>query len=186
MTNSTAPANSRDELLDPLDRVDVEVVGRLVEQQQIGLATSALASSVRRRQPPDSSLDRPVRRQSQPRDHQLDLLLEAPALFAVEVDGQCPSAARDLGLADGAATPRAARSRRVAGPRTSCSSRATRRPGLAPDRPGVERDFAGDGLQQARLAAAVAADERDPLARLDPQVGVLEERQVPEGQTCPC
>ena len=51
-----------------------------------------------------------------------------------------------------------------------------------PDRPLVERDVAGDGLQQARLAAAVAADQRDPLAGLDAQVGVLEERQMPEGE----
>ena len=37
-------------------------------------------------------------------------------------------------------------------------------------------------FQQAGLAGAVAADERDALAGLDAQVRVLEERQVPEGE----
>ena len=42
--------------LEPADRVDVEMVGRLVEQQQVAArTTSARPSSARRRQPPDSS-----------------------------------------------------------------------------------------------------------------------------------
>ena len=39
-----------------------------------------------------------------------------------------------------------------------------------------------DDLQQARLAGAVAADEADALARLDHQVGVVEQRHVPVGE----
>ena len=54
--------------------------------------------------------------------------------------------------------------------------------GSPPDRPPVERDFAGNRLQQAGLAAAVAADERDPLAGLDPQIGVFEQGQVAKGK----
>jgi hypothetical protein len=54
--------------------------------------------------------------------------------------------------------------------------------GGPPDRPLVEGDLAGNRLQQARLAAAVPADERDPLAGLDPKVGVFEQGQVAKGK----
>ena len=54
--------------------------------------------------------------------------------------------------------------------------------GRAPDRSGVGRGLARDHFQQARLARAVAADERDALARLDAKIGRLEKRQVTEGQ----
>ncbi len=50
-----------------------------------GCETSAFASSVRRRQPPDSSLTLPVRGQSEPRDHELDFLLEPPAVLALQL-----------------------------------------------------------------------------------------------------
>ena len=40
---------------EPADRIDVEVIGRLVEQEQIRAETSALPRSARRRHPPDSS-----------------------------------------------------------------------------------------------------------------------------------
>ena len=65
-------------------------------------------------------------------------------------------------------------------PGTSCSSRAMRTPGAAPDRAAVGRDFAGDDFQQAGFAGAVPADERNALARLDAQIGGFEERQVTE------
>src|SRR5258708_28639363 len=55
-------------------------------------------------------------------------------------------------------------------------------PGRAPDRAAVQRNLAGNGLQKTGLAAAVAADERNPLSRLDAQVRVLEERQMAEGE----
>ena len=44
----------RDErLLEPLERLDVEVVGRLVEQQQVGCRRSARASDARVSSPPE-------------------------------------------------------------------------------------------------------------------------------------
>ena len=58
-----------------------------------GCETSAFASSVRRRQPPDSSLTAPVGRQAEPRDHELDLLLDPPAVLALELLLQPASAA---------------------------------------------------------------------------------------------
>ena len=47
-------------VLEPADGVDVEVVGRLVEQQDVGLANSAWASSTRSFQPGATSLIGPL------------------------------------------------------------------------------------------------------------------------------
>ena len=40
----------------------------------------------------------------------------------------------------------------------------------------------GKDLQQRRLAGAVAADQADALAGLEGEVGVIEQRDMPEGQ----
>ena len=52
----------------------------------------------------------------------------------------------------------------------------------APDRSGVRRDLSGNDFQEAGLAGAVAADERNALTGLDPQIGGVEERQVTKGE----
>ena len=54
-------------------------------------------------------------------------------------------------------------------------------PRLAPDRPAIRCNLAVDELQQRRLPASVAADEGDPLARLDLQRHAIEQREVPVG-----
>jgi hypothetical protein len=41
LTNSSAPPNSEHHLLEPGDRLDVEMIGRLVEQQQVRLPRPA-------------------------------------------------------------------------------------------------------------------------------------------------
>ena len=73
-------------VLQPADRVDVEMVRRLVEEQEIAAReTSALPSSVRRRHPPDSS---PSGRSagSDSRDTTVStLLLEPPAVALLEL-----------------------------------------------------------------------------------------------------
>jgi hypothetical protein len=46
---------TRQELLEPGARLQVEVVGGLVEQQHVGRCSSKLASATRICQPPDSS-----------------------------------------------------------------------------------------------------------------------------------
>src|SRR5690606_41274057 len=40
----------------------------------------------------------------------------------------------------------------------------------------VEHELPGDAAQQRRLAGAVAADQRDPLAGVDREVGAVEQR----------
>ena len=59
-TTSAAPARAHQVLGQPGDALDVEVVGRLVEHQQVGRPTSSAASATRRRSPPDSGADRRV------------------------------------------------------------------------------------------------------------------------------
>src|SRR3954471_8444902 len=54
--------------------------------------------------------------------------------------------------------------------------------GLTPDHTAVEWDRTRDRFQQRRLAGAIAADQRDALAAVDPEVHILEERQGTEGQ----
>ena len=46
----------------------------------------------------------------------------------------------------------------------------------------IERDAAGDHLQQRGLAGAVAADQADALAVLDRQVGAIEQRMQAVGE----
>jgi hypothetical protein len=55
-------------------------------------------------------------------------------------------------------------------------------PGLAPHPAVVGREIAGDDLEQARLAGAVAPDEADPLARLDREARPIEQRDVAVGE----
>ena len=54
--------------------------------------------------------------------------------------------------------------------------------GLTPHRPRVGRQLAADDLQQRRLAGAVAADDRHPLAGVDLQRHIVEQRQMAEGE----
>ena len=65
--------------------------------------------------------------------------------------------------------------------RTSCSSRAIRTAGARQIVPGQAASHLNDP-QQARLSRSVPADECDALAWFDPKVGLVEERQVAEGQ----
>ena len=52
----------------------------------------------------------------------------------------------------------------------------------SPDLTGVRRLLARDHAQQARLARAVAANQADALAGLDPKGRVLEERKMSKGE----
>ena len=84
------PRERREEVLQPADRVDVEVVGRLVEEQDVGLRDERLAEQ---RAPPPAAGERSStfgRRQRQARDHHLDLLLEPPAVALLELVLQPP------------------------------------------------------------------------------------------------
>ncbi len=57
-----------------------------------------------------------------------------------------------------------------------------RQAGLPHDLAVVERELARDAAQQRGLAGAVAPDQADPLARVDRQLGAVEQRNVPVGE----
>ena len=65
---------------EPLDRFDVEVVGRLVQQQHVGLADQCARQQYPALPPARQGVDDRLRRQSQLGDDQLDALLKAPAV----------------------------------------------------------------------------------------------------------
>jgi hypothetical protein len=57
------------------------------------------------------------------------------------------------------------------------------RAGLQPQRPVVQRTETGQHPQQARLAAAVASDQREPFAVVDLQFGAIEQRDMTVGES---
>ena len=150
------------------ERVDVEVVGRLVEQQHVRLG------------------------------HQQPHELQPAALAAGEVAHERPRAARRGSRSARPAARRSARapSPSVARPRTSSSASSTRRwPGISAvscercasrtvsprsTAPASGASVAGQQPHQRRLARAVDADERDPVARAEPPRDVAQQRPAAE------
>ncbi len=188
---------------EPLNRVDVEVVRRLVEQQQVGLGHERLAEQ---RSPPPAArelAERPIRRQRQPRHDGLDALLEPPAVALLELVLQVAQA-RQGGRARGAIGPRPGhlnrgmvvlrdeRPKRSEPGRHLVEDRAVGRPRHVlieprhpqsrgpPDRSAVGRDIAGNHLEQARFSGPVAANQADALPRFNPQAGVVEQGEEAE------
>ena len=132
--------------LEPLDRRQVEVVGRLVEQQHVRLADQragergapGLAAGQVREQP------RPVKLQA--RQHGIE-----PVPFAV-----IPQAFRNVAL-----------HRRVAGDGRFLRQVSDGRAGLDEALARIEFYESGERLEQCRFAAPVAADQAGALAACD-------------------
>ena len=80
--------------LEPVDRLDVEVVGRLVEQQQVGLADQRARQQHAAPPAARQRVDAGVGRQLEAREHQLHALLEAPAVALLELVLQASQAVR--------------------------------------------------------------------------------------------
>ena len=190
-------------LFQPEDGVDVEMIGWLVEQEKIRLGDQRLPEQCASAPAARQLSNRTVRRQRQARDHQLRLLLETPSITFLELVLQVaqPLERRVMVGDTRRAEPRC-------GPMVCGSKRAQlaeshrhllengARPGeldiliqardaeggRAPDAASVQWQISGDGLQQARFSRTVPADQRDPLARLNPKRCVFEQRQMPEGE----
>ena len=147
----------REKCFEPPHRLDVEMVRRLVEQQQIRLPRPARAPAAR------GAASRPTvcpcwrRRGSE--------AWRAPSPLAA------PRATLST-LAS--ATPSATMSKAR---RSSADERILRQPAdaqsrLVPDGRRSAGDVAADDLKQCRLAGAVPADHADALARFDPKAGL--------------
>ena len=128
-----------------------------------GCATSARASSTRRRHPPESGRHDRVGRKVQPLDHHVDADVDVPVFDMCVV---FESLSHDL------AHRAICRERHVLFETRDAQSR------LAPHRARVRNDLAADDLQQRRLARAVAADDAHALSRLDQQTRVVQEREM--------
>ncbi len=139
-----------EQLLERQDAVEIEMVGRLVEQQDVGLArqrarrSPAACASRRRASPPAAA---PSRKPSRP---------SARAARPAFCDASTGSAA--------SASSTASSALESCSKRGSCGTSATRTP-LRTDRvPASASSSAGEDAQQRRLAGAVGADQPDPVA----------------------
>ena len=184
----------REKCLQPDDCVEIEVIGRLVEQQHIRLGDQRPCEQ--HTAPPSARkrVDADIRRQLEARQHELDPLFDAPSVGPFELVLQAPQLLElgrrtFLGQLDGrvviARHEIAQVAKRVG---DDVEDGATRRDGniliepghaearLGPHGPGIRSLLAGDNPQQRRLAGAVPADHADAFASLDPERGVAEQR----------
>jgi len=190
----TAPAILGEEVLNPLHRGHVEVVGRLVEQQEIGLGNDR----AREGDPAHFAAGEPVAgtvriaRQVQLLQHGVELGFKIPAVvnhqlvFKLAVLGGIdrdslefplefaePTEAVGDVVADAAVVVQLEILRQ-------CRHSQPARPG---DVPGTRQLFFGDQPQQRRFAAAVAADQGDALSRIDMKFSSVVNRLPPDGET---
>ena len=180
-------------LFQPLDRIDVEMIGRLVEQKQVGLEhqcpreRDALAQTARER------IDVRVGGKLQAIECRLDAMLDRPRVRAIERFVQRVHAIEILGVGGGVIVeeelPRFAdafrnglEDRPVSLERRLLRDARDLHTGCKPDLAVVGLRGSRGHLQQARLPRAIAADEADMLALLDHQVRMVEHRHVAVGK----
>src|SRR5581483_3728062 len=186
------------ELLEPRDRRDIEMVGRLIEQQDVGRAHERTGQHHLPADTAGTIGEALVRRQVQPTQYRLDLLAHVPTVerFDARLQGgesferrALPAArlVRDAVIFRQYATE-LAQSRRHdfehglirIGRHFLLEMRDTQRV-LAPDFAVIRSRGSGDHAKQRGLAGAVAADEAHALARSDLKVDVREQRQMAVG-----
>ena len=164
-------AVAQQEVFQPGDRVDVEVVGRLVEEHDVGVA------------------DEPARQQDAP----LEPGGEALELAAGSSCVRARIVSMQEAVAPGVLFPRVsadlldAASRQLISPTqpvspsgTSCGQVGDSARRARDDHARLWLQLAGDELEQRGFAHAVAADEAQPLAALDLQVDVLQDEVTAE------
>ena len=160
------------ELLEPENRVHVEMVRGLVEEQEIGLAHELARERDAFLPPPrecrDRRLGRPaLRREREPRDVLVRLERGFPLLLA-RVRTRC---ALEHGLADRGALAKHRHLRQIADPEAP----------LRGPRALVRRDLAREDRQQRRLSGSIRADEADAVAGVHGTGDPLEQGVRPEG-----
>ena len=184
----------------PRDGVEVQVVGRLVEQQQIRLRDERPREQHAAAPAARQGVDTRLRRQVQPRQDQLHSLLDAPPVTLFQLVLQLSELREHRGraslgdvarrvviggdeLADIAeAVGDHVEHRAVCGQRNVLREPADAQARLKRYRTGVDRPLAAQNLKNRRLAAAVPADQRHAFARLDLQHDIVEQRQMSEGE----
>ena len=187
-------------LLQPADGLDVEVVGGLVEQQQVGLGDQRPRQQHPALEAAGQLRELGIRVQPQARQHRLDAVGVAPAASRLEpvLDARQPFQRRlravlgdppagRVPVAQVGGQPAQGVRDPVVDPALQVLGYRLLQPGDAqpvgnPALTAVRGQFAGDDAQQRALAGAVAAHQADPFALLQPQVGPLEQRGAAEGK----
>ena len=183
-----AAGKLQQQLLQPLDGVQVEVVGRLVQQQHVGprhqrlRQRHALARAARQR------AHRRVGGQPQALQHLVHPLAPAPAVLRLDARLQCvqiigtcapgfdQGAQRRQSLGDRIGHRGVGRQRRLLG--DVGHRQIARHLQLAV----IHALESPQNAQQGRLAGAVAPDQPHPLFRLEREIRVVQQRQVAERQ----
>ena len=162
---------AREQLLEPEDRVHVEVVRRLVEEQEVrpshelARERDALLPSSRERRD-----ERPGRAALRHEREPGDVLVRREAGFPLLLAGVRARGALEDGLAD----------RRALAEDRHLREEADAQAPLRGPRALVRRDLAREDGEQRRLPGAVRADEADAVARVDGARDPLEQGMRPE------
>ena len=205
MIISTAPGIFLEVVFEPLDALGVEVVGRLVEQQDRGLLDQQAGQRDAALLAAGQVLDRPVRRRAAQRLHRdLELVVERPAVDRVDLALEFAHLLHQrvevgivLGIAhlgrdgveaidhvgDFARTVLDVLEHVLGRVELRLLRQIADRDVLA--RPGLALIFlvdAGHDLHQRRLAGAVRADDADLGAVVELQVDVAEHRLLGAGE----
>ncbi len=158
------------EVFEALDTLQIQVVGRFIEQQHVGLERQGQGEGRALALPPRTGgrIHFPVEREALQ-----ELLQQCPAapVLAIVLQGAGPRA-RDQAL----------HQVRGGGQFRFLFHEHDAQPVAQPHFAGVQGEPARDGRQQRRLAAAVAADETDALPLQHGQRRGVEERRHAEGQ----
>ncbi|MCY1530082.1 hypothetical protein D9M68_652580 [compost metagenome] len=193
--HGTVEAQQR--LFQPGDRADVEVVGRLVEQQQIRLGDQRLGQQ----HPPPPAAGQfgqgLVGRQLQAAQGAIDQLLQAPAVTGLEVMLDMHELVQ-IGLGDDVLAQVVILRQQLADPVQALGNHIEDRPSVGdrqllrqladlqprrtPDRAVIGLLVALDQLQHARFAGAIAADDARPLATGNLPRHLVQQRHGAVGQ----
>ncbi len=201
-----AAGERKQRLFQPFDRGEIEMVGRLVEQQEIGRHDERARQGHALLQPAREFRYRIVLGQLQAAERGFDPVLEAPAVARIERFLQMlhPLHQRDV-VFGGVMSMRSQRVRRgviidqqlrplaqafghrlehaLPGPERGLLRNARQlQLRRAPDLAVIGRGKALDDSQETGLAGAVAPDQADALAGLDHEIDTIEQRHMAVSQ----
>ena len=142
---------------EPLHRLDVEMVGRLIEEEQIGLPHQCARQQ-------DASLPTAGERAHgdiagdlESGERHLHLLIGVPRVSGDRAESFGHNLERPA----------------LVGKEGVLREPADAQPGLVPDRPFLRRHVAADNLEECGLTCAVPPDHADTFAGFDPEAGVI-------------
>lgn len=195
-----AAAKGQQQVFEPADRIVVEVVGRLVQHQDVGRTDQRLRERHALGEATRQRADAHAGRQAELGDGGLHTRAQLPGVRGLQLrlqrvqPLQCGLVVRFAHRGDQRFVfgqqrggLRHAHGDRLGHGLVRIEHRLLRHVGggdaaLARDQPIVGRRLASHDLEQRGLAGAVAADQADALAGLQRKIGVVEQRHMAKGQ----